>query len=131
MCFQGCCLNRDISFYLVEGQGQDQGQNLRVAPPLGARLFYRAIKESAEKGARLLASHCRWQRLVPFTPAIQAALAKLGLAPSNIPRFIGLPCLRSGGVIREGRISGNQSIQSNKMKQPSTAVMPQLMAPPM
>ena len=129
MCFQDCCLNRDISFYLVEGQGQDQGQNLRVAPPLGARLFYRAIKESAEKGARLLASHCLWHWLVPFTPAIQAALAKLGLTPSNIPRLTGLNYLRSGGVTREGRPRNRPS--KLREEQASTVVMPQLMPPPM
>ena len=84
-----------------------QGQGRRVAPPLVAILFYRAIKEYAEKGARLLASHCLWQRLVPFTPVIQAALAKLGLPPSNIPRLTGLNYLRSGGVTREGGATKN------------------------
>jgi hypothetical protein len=107
----------------------NQGQGRGVASPLGAILFYHDIKEYAEKVARLLASHCLWQWLVPFTPATQAALAKLGLTPSNIPRLTGLTCFRSGGVTREG--GSIKPIHLNKEKQPSNVVMPQLMAPPM
>jgi|GEM_PF-5832861 len=85
--------------------------------PIGAILFYCVIKEYAEKDARLLASHRLWQWLVPFTPAIQAALAKLGLKPSNIPRLIGLSCLRYGGVTREER-----SMRNNPFKQRGTDI---------
>jgi len=50
----------------------------------------------------------------PSLSAIQAALAKLGLTPSNIPRLIGLPCLCSGGVIRDGLEQNSKLLVSLK-----------------
>ncbi len=58
-------------------------------------------KRVSRKGARTPCPPSLSATEGAFTPEIQDALAKLGLAPSNIPRLIVLNYIRSGGVTRE------------------------------